>query len=143
MTIWGLFLLAALVMKRWPETALARWLHRTMIVQPLNALGGLKRQHLILLLVAAPLMFSFAEIGMPHLAMAAAIDVSLYVDLLITATTLAALDRSRGTWTAFTARLPRLRRANPRPRRRRSSTSVARKPAANDDDGHGVFARAA
>lgn len=112
-------------------------------MQPRDPLAGVKRQHLILLIAAVPLMFSFAEIGMAHLVMVAAVDFSLYVDVLITATTLAVLDRSRAAWTGFTACVPRLRRATSRPRRRRrQSVPVARKTAANDDDDHGAFARA-
>ncbi len=35
MMLWGLLLLAALVMKFWPETGCARWLHATLIERPL------------------------------------------------------------------------------------------------------------
>ena len=143
MTVWGLFLLAALVMRLWPETRFARGLHHYLIERPLDLIGRFRRRHVIFLVVGFALLYSFAQIGMPHLAMAAAIDVSAYVDAMITVTTIAALNRSRTAWTAVFARLPRPRRAGPRPRRRRQGAAAVRRPSANDDDGHGVFAFAA
>ncbi len=78
---------------------------------------------------------------MPHLAMAAAVDMSAYVDAMITVWTVAALTRARGNLTALRARFGRparvLRMA--RPRARRSATRPARGKPSNDDDGHGVL----
>ncbi len=143
MTIWGLLLLAALVMKLWPETGCARWLHETMIERPLAFISGIRRAHFIFLIVGFALMYSFAQIGMPHLAMAAAVDMSAYVDAMITVWTVAALTRARGSWGAMRARFgwPARVLRMARPRARRSAVRPARKPS-NDDDGHGAFAGA-
>lgn len=138
MMLWGLLLMTALIMKCWPETRFARDLHRTIIEQPLAFVSQIRRAHLVFLVVGFGVIYSFAMAGMPHLGVAAAMDVSLYVDALITASTVAALNRSRAAWTVMFARMPRLRRSAPRPRARRP----ARTAAVNDDDGHGRFAGA-
>ncbi|MBO9669222.1 MAG: hypothetical protein J7485_01765 [Sphingobium sp.] len=140
MTLAGLLLIATLIMKLWPETGSAQWLHRTLVERPLTFLGGLERRHLVFLIVLLALAQGAALIGSMELATLTAIDVSVYVDAVITAWTVAALSRSRGAWTATLARLPRLR--NRKPRQRRVRPSVQRK-ASNDDDGHGTFALAA
>lgn len=144
MTIWGLLLLAALVMKLWPETGCARWLHATLIERPLAFVSSIRRAHFIFLIVGLALMYSFAQIGMPHLAFAAAVDMSAYVDAMITVWTVAALSRARGNLTALRARLGGpvrvLRMARPRARRS-AARRTAGKPS-NDDEGHGGFAGA-
>jgi len=140
MTIAGLLLIATLIMKLWPETGSAQWLHRTLVERPLAFLGGLERRHLIFLIVLLALAQSAAVIGSMELVTLTAIDISVYVDAVITVWTITALNRSRGAWTAIFARLPQFRSAKPRQRRTRSR--VQRK-ASNDDHGHGDFALAA
>ena len=140
MTIAGLLLIATLIMKLWPETGSAQWVHRTLVERPLVFLGGLERRHLIFLIVLLVMAQSFAAIGSMELLTLTAIDVSAYVDAVLTVWTVAALSRSRGAWTAIFARLPRLRGSKPRQRR---SRPAVRRVASNDDDGHGDFALAA
>ena len=135
MTIWGLLLIATIVMKLWPETHAAQWLHKHLVERPLDMVGRIRRRHIIFLIIGFAVMYSFAEIGAPHLGFVAAIDISAYVDVVITTLTVAALARTRGGWTALRGRigLP-LRRSVSRPDRKTPS---------NDDDGHGAFALAA
>jgi hypothetical protein len=140
MTVAGLLLIATLIMKLWPETRAAQWLHRTLVERPMAFLGGLERRHLILLIVLLSMAQMVAVIGSMELVTLTAIDISFYVDAVITAWTIAALNRSRGTWTAIFARLPRLRGGRSRQRRTRPAV---RREASNDDDGHGDLARAA
>lgn len=137
MTIEGLLLIATLIMKLWPETGSARWLHRTLVERPLAFLDGLERRHLTFLIVLLALAQSAAVIGSMELVTLTAIDVSVYMDAVITVWTITALNRSRGAWTAIFARLPRLRNRKPRQRRMRSP---ARRKATNDGDGHEDFA---
>lgn len=140
MTIAGLLLIATLILKLWPETSSARWLHRALVERPLAFLGGLERRHLIFLIVLLVMAQGAAAIGSMELVTLTAIDVSAYVDAVITVWTIAALNRSRGALTAVFARLPRLRSGKPRQRRARR---VVRRGASNDDDGHRGFALAA
>jgi hypothetical protein len=136
----GLLLVAILVMKLFPETPFARALHRALVAGPLERLAAMDRRHaLFALAVIALALFAsdmIALIGSADLAFAIAWDVSVYVDALAVAWTLAAIGRSKGAWLAVKARFgpPRGRSIRrPMPRRRRSATQ----PAANDsaDDG--------
>ncbi len=63
MMIWGLLLLAALVMKAWPETGCARWLHATLIERPLAFVSSIRRVHFIFIVVGFALLYSFAQIA--------------------------------------------------------------------------------
>ena len=140
MTLCGLLLLAAFIMKAWPNTGFARWLRLVLIDYPLSFLAGIKRRHLVFLIVGFAVLYSCALAGMPHLGMLVAVDVSAYVDAVMTVWTIAALSRSRGALTAIFARLPRLRSGKPRQRRARRTV---RREASNDDEGHRGFALAA
>jgi hypothetical protein len=132
MTIWGLLLIAALIMKFWPETPAARWLHRYLVERPMEMVAGIRRRHIIFLIIGLAVMYSFAEIGAPHLGVIAALDISAYVDVMITVATVAMMTRARGSWTALRARF-RPRIIVRRPRSRRTRATVQR-TAANDDD---------
>lgn len=145
MMVWGLLLIAMAVMKAWPETPSAQWLHQTLVERPLALIDRMERRHLVFLVIGLFVFQSFAMAGIAvDLGWVMAIDVSAFVDVMITVWTVAALTRSRGAWTAIRARLPRLigRQTRPRARRRRARAAIQRK-AANDDDGHGAFAVAA
>lgn len=142
MTTIGLLLMVMLVMKRWPETQSARWLHHALVEQPLAMAERFERRHLILFFVGLVLLQSVAVIGSAELATLMAIDISVYVDAMITVWTVAALTRVRGGWTGIRIRIGLPMRRSPRSRRR-TSTRPARKAPSNDDDGHGAFALAA
>jgi hypothetical protein len=142
MTIFGLILMAVLVMKRWPETPAARWLHRMTVEQPLAAAERFERRHLILFVVGLVLLQAVAVIGSAELTTLMAIDISAYFDAMITVWTVAALTRARGSWTALRARIRLPMRRSPRARRG-TSTRPVRKPPSNDDERHGAYALAA
>jgi hypothetical protein len=142
MMIWGSLLLAMLVMKAWPETRAARWLHVILVEQPISAAERFERRHLILLVVGLVMLQAVAMIGSAELATLMAIDISTYVDAMITVWTVAALTRVRGGWAALRARIALPGRRSPRARRS-ASTRPARKIPSNDDERHGDFAPAA
>ncbi len=143
MTLAGLLLLAALIMKLWPETGLAHWLRASLIDQPLATLRRIKRVHLVFLIVGLGVIYSFSTAGMPHLGVAAAVDVSIYVDAMITIWTVAAFTRAKTSWTTLRARLKPPRRMNRQRARRSTAVRRVRGKPANDDDGHGWPVRAA
>lgn len=142
MTTIGLLLIVMLVMKRWPETQSARWLHRTLVEQPLAMAARFERRHLILFFVGLVMLQAVAMIGSAELATLMAIDISVYIDAMITVWTVAALTRVRGGWTALRARITLPARRSPRARRSASTRSTRRFPS-NDDERHGAFALAA
>ena len=146
MTLTGLLAVAMLIMRFFPRTSAARWLHLHLVELPMALAAKLERKQFILLLVciaAAPSLAMFpAEIGLLF-----AGDLATYVDVMLVAYAAAALSRSRGLAMAMRARLtrrparkpqtPARARRSPRPRR-------ADKPAnGGQDDGAGAFALAA
>jgi hypothetical protein len=143
MTIVGLLILAMIVMKLRPQTPLAQWLRHHLVALLLRMLSRVTRQKLIFFIIAPAIMMSFAEMGMPQLGLAAAIDVSMVMDALVTVVAVASMQRASGAWNAVIDHLPLVRRGAPRPRARRSAGRRVRRPAANDDDGHEGLRRAA
>jgi hypothetical protein len=135
MTIWGLLMMTVLIMKLWPETSTAQRLHRHLVDRPMDMAGRVKRRHIIFLIIGFAVMYSFAQIGAPHLGVVAAIDVSAYVDVMITVWTVAALTRTRGGWTALRTRFVRPAAGKARSRNRRTRPAVRQAPS-NDDDRH-------
>jgi hypothetical protein len=142
----GLLLTATLVMKLFPETPLARALHRILVAGPLERIASMGRRHLIFAMVALAMLLAGTELilllGSTDIALMMAWDVSLYVDAAIAAWTLAAVSRGKGAWLLMRSRVARLARRSPRPRapRRHAATRTN----ANDADaGDGPPARVA
>lgn len=144
MTVAGLLLIAILIMKIWPETDAAHWLHRIMVAQPVTVLATVTRQKIIFGVLLFVMLIGFAELGAPQLITAIAFDFSVFYDAVITVWTVAALTRLRGSRTALRARLhvTGLRQTRPR-RRRRQRDAMAMRSGANDDEHPGAFARVA
>jgi hypothetical protein len=134
----GLLLTLTLVMRLFPETALARSLHRRLIEWPLTRLAALDRRHVILVFLVAGVVLFASDLvfmlGSSDLAVALAWDVSIYADALLAACALAAVARGKAAWRAL------LIRAVSRPRRPRvrSRRPVrAQRPTSNDSDEEG------
>jgi hypothetical protein len=144
----GLLLLTILTMKLFPRVPVSRQLHRLLVEMPLAALAKMSRRHHIFGVVLMVMLVSASEmimlLGSADVVMLLAWDVSIYVDAVIAAWTLAAMTRSKAAWQAFAAIATRpLRAARRRAPRRRPAGS---EKAANDSDEDGrawVYAFAA
>ncbi len=143
MMITGLFLLAALMMKLWPDTPFGAWLHRTMIVFPLQIVERIERKHLIFLVIGLFVIQSFAMVVTADVAVLAALDIATYVDVILAGWTVAAIARTRGSFTAFVGRFSVLLPRNGQRARRRRRLPMAQRRQANDDDADGGWALAA
>lgn len=137
----GMLFGIVLAMKLFPETPIARAMHRAFVERPLERLATMDRRHLIFGVIALGMLFTFTElimlIGSTDLVMLMAWDVSIYVDAVIAAWTVAAVARLKGAWRYTLARiLAPLRAARPRASRRRIATA---RPPANDADEDGAF----
>lgn len=139
MILTGLLALATLLMRLFPQTPTARWLHLHMVELPLAALGNLQRKHVLFLILAVAAAQPLMMMGAADLAVVIAWDMTLYVDAAIAVYAAAALARARAAAQQIRARaaywLGRpFARARPRtpsaPRRR---PEQAAKPG-NDDD---------
>ncbi|HEX5181790.1 MAG TPA: hypothetical protein VFW19_01435 [Allosphingosinicella sp.] len=137
----GLLIVATLITKLFPETPLARSLHRALIEWPLARLAAMDRRHAIFVMILVGLVFGASDLlvmlGPADLILGFAWDVSIYADTLLAAAALAAVARSRIVWRALL--VDALRRSNrPRARSRRTLRPRPLAPNANDaDDGDG------
>ncbi len=122
-----------------PNAPIARVLHRWLVEWPAAMLLHVERRHLILLAVMCAMLLlseGIAAAGLtPDLAIAAAWDISTFVDLAIlgwTMSSLAGLQTARRFMAhSYAVTAKRLRR---RPRAPRSARRPAKEPSANDDD---------
>lgn len=139
MTLTALLALATLVMRLFPETPAARWLHLHMVELPLAVIGKLERKHVLFLIVGLAAAQPLMMMGAADLAAVIAWDMAIYFDVAITAYAAAALAKTRAAWhhlrsrTAYWMRRPFTRartRAPSAPRRRPEQTP---KPS-NDDE---------
>ena len=134
----GLAILATIVLRWFPETAVARWLDRTLVA----GLRRITRTHLIFLVLMGVLLVAGTELlamaGPFDMALVVMWDVSAYIDIVLTTVVVATATRGGAGWRAIVARIPP-RRA-PRARRRRKGRKML--PPANDDERPG-FAFAA
>lgn len=135
---------AIAVMRLFPETPTARFLHRWLAEKPAAWIDAIRRKHVIFLLLTIGMVLVLREAapmlaGSSELALFGLWDASVYLDVVLAAWTIAALGRGRIGWTAVRAKLvamiARRRTRAPRARARRSRPV---RPVANDDDGHGA-----
>ena len=129
-----------------PETPTAQLLDRWLAQQPARLLLKVERRHLIFILVAALSAQALLSVGLPDLALAAAWDVSTYLDILLVTWTLAAVTnlKAGGIAAQKSLRITRNRRlARTRPRAKRRLRSTTEPRSANDDDRPAPHRRAA
>ncbi len=143
----GLLLLTILTMKLFPRLPVSCQLHHLLVEMPLAALAKISRRHLIFVVALLVMLVTTSEmimlLGSTDIAMMLAWDVSIYVDALIAAWTLAAVTRSKAAWRALAGILTRpLRAARRRAPRRRSGAHTAANDA-DDDRASWAYARAA
>ena len=136
----GMLFGIVLAMKIFPETPIARAMHRAFVERPLEKLSAMDRRHLIFAVIALAMLSTGLEmvmlLGSTDLLMLMAWDVSLYVDAVIAVWTVAAVTRLKGAWRYALGRIAApFRAARPRTSRRRIATAH---PPANDADEDGA-----
>src|SRR6478735_9192060 len=89
MAIYGVLLALMLVMRFAPDSSIGKALNRQLVEVPLRVLGGMRRHHLIFLILIVALIY--------------ALDVSLYVDGLLVTLALASVARTRSVLTLLSA----------------------------------------
>lgn len=132
--VFALFLAALVaVMLFASETAIAVWLHRHLVEEPLRLAARFERKHILFLVVGLIALQGFAMTLPAEMAMIMAWDMTVYVDLLIAGWTLSAFARLRSVraWMALQVARFMPRRACVRARRIRRA--ARRRSAANDD----------
>lgn len=143
MMLTGLLLGAMIVLRVFPETAIARWLD-TAVATAREGLGRIERRHILFLILMSIVLIAGTELlamaGPFDMALVVLWDVSTYIDIVLTTAVVAAATRGGAGWRTLVARF--LPHRAPRARRRRRRGKRATPPSANDDD-RPAFARAA
>ncbi|MFT3726594.1 MAG: hypothetical protein QM759_02065 [Terricaulis sp.] len=106
--ITGLFALCVLVMRCFPETALARWLNANLVERPLAWLSRLRRRDVILLFVMIALLLVANDVIMLFGAgelLAIGVNLSVYFDAVLVATAVTIAATVATAWRAMRARL--------------------------------------
>jgi hypothetical protein len=99
---------AMLIAKLFPETQAGRWLHRHLVELPLRTVEKLERRHLFYIAVLLVAGQGLALVGTADLAMVAAWDASLYLDIMAAAWTVAAVTRWKTAWAFLRSTAQRL-----------------------------------
>jgi len=117
--ILGFLLFATVIARSFPDTPFSRTLVKHLVEVPIDAVKKLERRHIILLVFVLFAGQSLAVFGSAELALAYAIDMSVYYDLLIVAWTTSALKGLKTN--LFSLKLLLLRR----PQRRRIANGAS------------------
>lgn len=138
----GILGLVILFIKLFPKTPFGRLLHYGFVELPLSLAYRLERKHIILIVVILCAGQSLALLGSAELAMAYAVDMSIYADAVLATTIASAVTRLKGPWWAFKDGLVRLVGGLSRPRLRSRSTKSAilrSNKTSNDNDPDGAW----
>lgn len=131
-------------MRIFPETSLAKTLHKNLVEEPVGWLGRMERKHWLFAGVALLFMLSGVQLllvlGSIDAAVAVARSTSLYLDAAVATWTVAATASMRGTWALIKGRsLDAVRKVgrvcSPRAIVRRKRT---KKTSATNDDGRPI-----
>lgn len=132
----GFLALVICITKLFPDTALARSLHLYCVELPLEMARAIERKDIILIVIILCSGEAFLMLGSAELAMAYAVNMSVYVDAVLATYIAALVARSAAAWAVCKARVMQLVRriARPRPRSRRTRSAIRppKKPS-NDD----------
>jgi hypothetical protein len=138
----ALMLAVIAVTRLFPDTATGRFLHHWLAEKPAAWLATIERKHVIFLVLAALLVAVLREAvpmvaGASDLALFAMWDASVYLDVVMTAWTIAALARGRSGWAVVRSKLVAVigRPVGTGARRRARRSRPRVRSAANDDEG--------
>jgi hypothetical protein len=131
----GLFALALVLMKSFPETPFAGLLHRALVEWPIEAAERMERRHIFLIGVILFCGPSLAAFGSAEVAMLYAVDLSLYAEaVMMTSLSAAAVSFKKG-WGAVAGVVTRaLHLGHPRQRSRRVRVPRSRLGTPSNDD---------
>ena len=127
---------AILILRLFPETPFARSLHRMLVEAPLAFSKRIERRHIILIAILLLLGETLVLVGSAEIAIAYAIDLSLYADAMIGVTMAASALRLKSAWPHARGAVLRLisRKARPRRRSVRTRPRAQQPPSSSNDD---------
>lgn len=139
----GLLLLITVTLRCFPETSAAHWIQRIMVDATCARLATLERRHLIFFALMSIVIVVGGEVlamaGPLDMALVVLWDISIYLDIVVTAAVVTTATRAGPALrNSMTRLLPR--RAG---RARRTRAARKEPSSANDDDDRAAFLRAA
>ena len=131
----GFLALVLAIIRLFPETALAKSLHRWFVEIPLEFAQRIERKHIILIAILLCSGQTLALAGGAELAIAYAADMSLYLDAMLATYAAAAMARFRSAAGVLKSAVARaVRMVRPRPRERKPKRTAPRPPKPGNDD---------
>jgi hypothetical protein len=147
LSIIGFLIFAAILIRFFPKTRSAALMHRCLVELPAKVIEKTERKHIIFLIFGLLMIQGFASVVSIDLAILAALDASLYIDIMISVGVTAAVTRTKSAWVYVKCKihnlLPRRIRLSSRASKTKPRRSAAGRSASNDDDRWGPLALAA
>ncbi len=134
----GFLLVVTLVIWLAPESPAAKLLHRQLVEAPIEAMAKLERYHLIMFVIMLGFMIGGGEVMAlvgPEFIAAYALDLSIYLDLVIVSYAISAARQARSSFAFLRGSFSRLFSRPEARRRRRQIRKQGRSGPANDDEG--------
>jgi hypothetical protein len=132
-----IFLLVFLMLKLFPETAMGLWLHQHIVVRLVDIFAKLERKHVLFLIIGLFLIQGFATVATADVAILAAWDITVYLDVVAAVWTMTALTRTNSFWNevkAWLAVILPVRKSQAAREVRSKSSEKSKHIASNDDE---------
>lgn len=147
LSIIGFLIFAAFLIRFFPKTRSAALMRRYLVELPAKVIEKTERKHIIFLIFGLLMIQGFASVVSIDLAILAALDASLYIDIMISVGVTAAVTRTKSAWICINSKihnlLPRRIRLSSRASKTKPHRSAASRSASNDDNRWGSLALAA
>jgi hypothetical protein len=147
LSIAGLLIFAATLIRFFPKTPSGALMHKCFVELPVKVIEKTERKHIIFLIFGLLMIQGFASVVSIDWAILAALDASLYIDVVISVGVTASVVRTKSVWV-----YAKLKMQNMLPRRMKASArSLKTKPrlptsglsSSNDDERCGPLPLAA
>jgi|GEM_PF-995662 len=98
LSIAGLLIFAAILIRFFPKTPSGAFMHRCFVEFPAKVIEKTERKHIIFLIFGLLMIQGFASVVSIDLAILAALDTSLYIDVMISVGVTATAVRAKSAW---------------------------------------------
>lgn len=143
----GILTFAAILIRFFPKTRSGIFMHHYLVELPARVISKTERKHIIFMVLGLLMIQGFASVASIDLAILAALDASLYIDIMISVGVTAAVTRTKSVWAYVKCKMQNLLPHRIRPSVRVSKTKPRRKGTgaspSNDDERQELFALAA
>ena len=147
LSIIGFLIFAAILIRFFPRTPIGIFMYRYLVELPAKVIEKTERKHIIFLIFGLLMIQGFASVVSIDLAILAALDASLYIDVMITAGITSTVVRTKSAWVYAKSKmqnmLPRRIKTSARASKGKPGLPAASSSPSNDDERRGSLALAA